>query len=192
MFGRGDYKQGRIGVIATKNVRVGDTADESDESDEDLTNLEFKTDKEEKGVIEQVISQTIVFGWTEYNRHEDLSPFIPSILIDSEQFLFFIYNPQTDTLLNSAQYINFFTKHHPSDLPEGRYAGIFILWLFLNHRIFFRKQLEVVTKECGFKKGVELANYKKLDKFKVKIQGKTQNFNDWYHGPLFKKRKRSS
>ena len=199
MFAQGENSQDCLGVIATKNVGAGDALEDSslgessDQSQGDCTNLEVKR-AVEASVKEQAISQTIVFGWTEYNRHKDLSPFIPSVLIDSEKFLFFIYNPETDTFLNCGDYIPFFTKKCPPDLPKDRFSGIFIMWILLNHRLFFRSQMRGRGSpvKCGFKSQVELAPYERLQDFRenICIPRRATNFNLWgYRGVL--KRKRS-
>ena len=78
------------------------------------------------------------FGWTEYNRHPDLSPFIPSLYIDSTKFAFYIYNPPKDYLLKADNSGRFIDEDRVTN-PFDKYPGIFFLWAILNHRLFFRR-----------------------------------------------------
>ena len=119
---------------------VSDDEDIQENRQGERTNLEFKKQIEPPGKG-QAIGQSIVFGWTEYNRHKELSPYIPSIYINNKEYLFFIYNPELDSLISSTNYIKFLNEKHPADLPkEDMYSGIFILWIILNLRLFFSEK----------------------------------------------------
>ena len=185
MFGLGDHNQECVVVTTAKDVGGGDVTEESSgDSQGERTNLEFKKSIEIP-CKEQVISQTIVFAWTEYNRHKDLSPFIPSVLIDSEKFLFFIYSPVHDILLSCEDYIQLFNEKYPRDLSKDRFAGFFVLWVILNHRLFLRKQMIGIDSpvKCGFKEKIlNLAPYEKLDDFQILVQRRVKNFNNWCTG----------
>lgn len=112
----------------------------------------------------QILSQTIVFGWTEFNRHRNLSPYIPSVFIDDKQFGFAVYNPITDCLVLGKDYIPFFgpeSEYPEAEYPGTKYAGIFILWLILHHRIFFRNEMDFDF-ECNFKQQMNVNKYEEL------------------------------
>ena len=48
------------------------------------------------------MSQDIVFGWTEFDRHKTLSPFTPTVFIKDHGFIFLVYNPGTDALMDQT------------------------------------------------------------------------------------------
>ena len=61
-------------------------------------NLEVEKVIDDTARIQQVTSQAITFGWTQYNRHKDLSPYIPTLYIDASKFGLFLYKPEKDSL----------------------------------------------------------------------------------------------
>ena len=191
-----------VGIVAARNIeKVEGDADMHDISDDEgsldsnqgkCTNLEYKKHEEPSDKCE-AISQSIVFGWTEFNRHKDLNPYIPSIYIDQEKFLFFIYNSELDSLISSANYINFFYEKISSDLPKAdKYSGIFILWIILNHRLFFRRKIQGgFHLECGFTKQLSkesLQAYQELKDYEVFVQDKEKDYDQWGHEPQMKRR----
>ena len=180
------------GDAGTHDISVDEDSLDSTSSQGERTNLEFKKQVEPPGKG-QAIGQSIVFGWTEFNSHKYLSPYIPSIYIDKQEFLFFIYNPELDSLISSANHIIFFYEKLSSDLPkEDKYSGIFILWIILNHRLFFRKNiLGGFHLECGFTKQLSeesLQAYKELKEFAVFVQDKERDYDQWGHEPQMKRR----
>ena len=103
------------------------------------TNMETKKECPYKGqALCQIVGQSIVYAWTEFNRHPE-SPLIPSVLIMHEDFTFFIYNDITDELFSA----NGFTRLRPDEQSRDKYAGIVLLWILLNHRLFFRHKLNI-------------------------------------------------
>lgn len=103
-------------------------------------NLEFKktVSTDETPGHQQLIAQAITFGWTQYNRHRDSSPYIPTLFIDSTKFGLFVYNPVFDSLFISETPLLFIADKLKSSVDK--YSGIFILWLILYHRLFFQKK----------------------------------------------------
>ena len=157
---------------------------DSNSSPGNHTNIEFK--ETVPNDIVQMISQAIVFGFTEYNRHKDYSPYIPTVCIDKQRFLIFIYNPVQDTLMASFSSLRFF--------PFKSHLEIFALWVVLNHRLFFRKQIDIKEIPCGFQTQVEVEPYKHLSKYKsiVKSHWDGITFPDFHASILYchpKKRK---
>ena len=138
-----------IGVAVAEKISTDETEVEGDatevEGDENLC---------------QIISQAIVFGWTEYNLHKELSPYIPTVFFDNKHFGIAVYNPDKDSLILTRDCVPFF-----GDGPEGKYFGIFILWLVLNHRMFFRETLDVYY-DCKFKEQVDIKNYEHLKHYR--------------------------
>ena len=199
-----------VGVTATTDVEetsgAGDTgyvAADEEGSQGERSNLEFKTYVQQKiSGIQQVISQAVVFGWTEHNRHRNLSPFIPSLYIDNREFLVLIYNPVQDTLMIAIHSVKFIEESFP--LPAV-YSGIFALWIVLNHRLFFKKQIRsgINEVECGFKSQVTIEAYERLDTFKSVVRNTFEGYKfvdriclkmnyGEQSGEETKKRKRSS
>ena len=135
-----------------------------DEAPGDWANLEVKKDVTDTKIC-QILSQGIVFGWTEFNRHKNYSPYIPSIMIDSRKFMFVLYNPETDTLFSSEGFIHYF--------PFEDYFGLINLWMILNHRLFFiKRSIDYAAVEpCGFKTMMEedLSKYQALIDYKQSI-----------------------
>ena len=168
--------------------------DDGGGSQGERTNLEFLdvTQKTVSG-MQQVISQAIVFGWTEYNRHNTLSPYIPSIYIDRHCFLISVYNPVEDSLLLPIHSVKFIEPLGISD-PLEKYSGIFLLWVVINHRIFFKKDVEV-NFDCGFKSQIQAEPYKNLKHFHAVVKNKFEVAHINCQSCLkvcSKKRKRSS
>ena len=185
MFGLGDNNQVCVGVTVAKDVSSGDVKDSDADSQGECDGDSQGEHTDLESCKEPVISRSIVFGWTLFNRHKNLSPFIPSVFIDAEKFLFFIYNPVQDILLSSEDYIRFFNEKCPCDLPKDRFAGFFLLWVVLNHQLFFRQQLRGIDSPVasGFRnKILNLEPYEKLEDFRVSVQRRPTNFNNWCTG----------
>ena len=138
---------------------------DSPDSVGERTNLELKAVALEHQ-ISQPIQQAITFAWTEYNRHPKLSPLYPTVYLNNFEFSFIVYNPVTDSLLAPGYFISLVSKKVEKN-DVNRYLGIFFLWLILNHRFFFIKDLRIEEQPCGFKaksKAV-LEKYEQLNTF---------------------------
>ena len=135
---------------------------EDEEDDDESPGMEVKTNRTD---ICHILSQAIVFGWTEFNRHKNYSPYIPSILIDSRKYMFVLYNPDTDTLLTSEGFVHYY--------PFEDYFGLINLWIILNHRLFFNKHSidNESIPPCGFKRVMaeDLSKYQSLKDYKQSI-----------------------
>ncbi|XP_060568071.1 uncharacterized protein LOC132726733 [Ruditapes philippinarum] len=112
-----------------------ESTEEKGESPGDQTNMEM----EFSGLIQalnQVSTQAVVFAFTEFNRHKTMGHCIPSIYIDRSTFQYVIYSPVEDVLLVS----NHMVYTYPKDFDkETGYRPFIVLWIILNHRLFFRK-----------------------------------------------------
>ena len=120
----------------------------------------------------KILSETIVFGWTEFNRHRELGPYIPSVFTDDKQFGFAVYNPVTDCLVLGKDYIPFFgpeSEYPEAEYPGTKYAGIFILWLILHNRLFFRNEMDLDF-ECNFKPQVNVNKYEELQNYESSVR----------------------
>ena len=171
------------------------SVDDGGGSQGERTNLEFNVDLTQKTVsgMQQVISQAIVFGWTEYNRHKTLSPYIPSIYIDRHCFLISVYNPVKDLMLLPIHAAKFIEPLGISD-PLEKYSGIFLLWVVINHRIFFKKDV-AINFDCGFKSQIKAKPYENLKNFHSVVKKKFEVAHINCQSCLkvrSKKRKRSS
>ena len=192
-----------VGIFAARNLGQGegdvgphDIADDEDtegDRQRQLTKLEFKKRVNPPDKV-QAISQAIVCGWMEYNRHKAKrkSPYIPFIYIDKQEYLFFIYNPELDSLISSANYIKYFYEKAPPDLPKDIYSGVFILWIILHHRLFFREKiLGGFNLECGFTRQLSresIQAYNQLKDFAVFVQDKEKDYDQWGLEPQMKRR----
>ena len=126
-------------------------------------NLEFK-----KGVeLDQVQAQAVVFGYTQVNKYPEMSPHIPSLVMDAKQYMVFIYNPKTDSMLQSDGTCAFLRNEKIDSYP-----GIVNLWMILHHRLFFRKNLQVGEQDFQFKKRMpqQVALCGKLDAYSRSIK----------------------
>ena len=162
-----------------------------DETDDTRPVQQLERRSSEKDVLkekirdqEKVIAQSIVFGWTQYNRHPDKGADIPTIYIDSEKYGVFIYNPEEDSLLISEWPI-LFTSDKPELTLADKYSGIFILWVFMNHRIFFKKQITAQRWDCGFKTMMaqDIEFYKQLKSYSNSIKINTPGLQ-WNQGGM--------
>ena len=138
-------------------------------------NIEFKKKISDKSEDEQqVIAQSIVFGWTQVNRHPEKSPFIPTVFIDSMKFTFIIYNPESDGLLLSDCSVLFIDNRF--EALADKFSGIFVLWLVLHHRIFFKRQISYEIPPCGFKSEMkeQLEFYKSLHDYRKNVKVNTE------------------
>ncbi|XP_045179256.2 uncharacterized protein LOC123538902 isoform X2 [Mercenaria mercenaria] len=134
----------------TEEEENEDEATDLNDSPGDRTNLEVKYCGPSQA-LNQVIAQAIVFAFTEYNRHPSKSKFIPSVLIDKARYQYVIYSPVDDILLvsNYMVYIN----DENFDKKSG-YRPFVVLWLILNHRLFFTK--------CPFRRIVRSGFHKNI------------------------------
>ena len=192
-----DIKSYGVGIKTSSGIETSNAAEPDDETSEEEDNTptvqdeaEKIRDQEEAEKIrdqEQVIAQSIVFGWTQYNRHPDKSADIPTIYMDSEKFGVLIYNPEADSLLISQWPILFFSKFsdHSYNTLADKWSGIFILWVFMNHRMFFKKQITASRMDCGFKTlmAQDIEFYKQLKSYSNCIKIRTRGFQ-WNRGIL--------
>ena len=159
-------------------------------------NGEYKLDEKHKNVggMQHVISQAVVFGWTEHNRHRNLSPYIPSVYIDNHGFCIVVYNPVKDSLILAIHAVRFIDEALGIRNSLDVYSGIVALWIVFNHRLFFKKDIEHNV-ESGFKSQVAVHHYEKLTAFQSQVR------NNFEVSPICfescvtfgdKKRKRSS
>lgn len=134
-------------------------------------NVEFERKNDDKPGQQQVIAQAITYGWTHYNRHRDLSPNIPLLFIDGTKFGLFMYNPKLDSLFVCECPLMFIAED--SMKPHDKYSGIFILWLILHHRLFFRKETVYDQSKyyCKFKEQVTIESYEELKDYSVCVRG---------------------
>ena len=149
----------------------GEDTDECEDSQGKRTNLEFKSGEiMDSKAHSQAIAQAIVFGFTEFNRHRDLGRLIPTILLNHDYFIVMIYDPVEDSLMGPRFPVYFINPNIGDTTNPLRYLGIFILWLVLNHRFFFVKNVRGVEMvQCKFRKKMEKENkireYEKLHDF---------------------------
>ena len=160
-----------ITSVTTSAADLGsDDQDDDDESPEDGPNLEVENDVTKTNIC-RILSQGIVFGWTEFNRNKTHSPYIPSVMMDGRKYMFVLYNPVTDTLLTSEGYIHYY--------PFEDYFGLINLWVILNHRLFFNKQSvdDEAIPSCGFTTAMaeDLNKYQLLMDYKQYIIPETVN-----------------
>ena len=160
------------------------------------TNMEFKLDVKQKNIggMKQVISQAVVFGWTEHNRHRNLSPYIPSVYIDNHGFCILVYNPVKDSLILAIHAVRFIDEALGIRNSLDVYSGIFALWIVFNHRLFFKKDIEHNV-ESGFKSQVAVHHYEKLTAFQSHIRNSFEVSPICFESCVTfgdKKRKRSS
>ena len=136
-------------------------------------NVEFKRKTDDRPGLHQVIAQAITYGWTQYNRHRDLSPYIPSLFFDSTKFGLFVYNPKLDNLFVCEYPLMFIAEDTMT--PDDKYSGIFILWLILHHRLFFRKETvyDQSKYDCMFKDQVAIESYEGLKEYSICVRGST-------------------
>ena len=134
-------------------------------------NVEFKKKTDDRAGRQQVIAQAITYGWTQYNRHRHLSPYIPSLFIDGTKFGMFMYNPKLDSLFVCECPLMFITGDAMK--PHDKYSGIFILWLILHYRLFFRKETVYDKSKycCKFKEQVTIQSYEELKDYSVCVRG---------------------
>jgi hypothetical protein len=136
-------------IIVAEEIFRADTDVTETQNDEDFndspgekTNVEVK----QKIVdIKQVISQSVVFAFTEYNRHPTKGAFIPSIVVSRDCFCFVIYNPVMDLLLVSGDIE--YSYDNVDELDENNFCRAFIfIWIIVNHRAFFRPDVPFAEK----------------------------------------------
>lgn len=166
-----------VGIVRPTEANLDDTQelqteeaveqeDDASSSQGDRTDLEIKTENIYSGLaLCQILAETIVFSWTEYNRHLDYSPCIPSVLMANGKFAAFVYNSVNDELYATTGYVHLSSKN--------QIVGIFSLWVFLNHHLFFRKKKQTaLSKVCGFRSSLSsslLKQYEELKEYKKQI-----------------------
>lgn len=136
----GDVVAVKIGEVETNTEEDSSSEEETDELEGnpgDRTNVEVKFSGYNLSV-NQLVTQAVVVAFTEYNRHREKGKCIPSVLIDRVSFRFVIYNPVDDQLVGS----NSITFRKKEFVPRGIFRPIMVLWLILNHRIFFVRSPE--------------------------------------------------
>ncbi|XP_053400103.1 uncharacterized protein LOC123557770 [Mercenaria mercenaria] len=152
--------------------------DVSDGISGDFPNVESKFSGTNQR-INQTVAQAVVFAFTEYNRHREKEDCIPSIIIDKNCFRFVIYNPVDDKLVVS-NLINYKKKEFN---PKNIFRSILVLWIILNHRLFFAKSpssLQFYLKSGFHEKMSHIHNYKKLNDYSKHIVCRSKNKFDSY------------
>lgn len=133
-------------------------------------NLEVEKTTDDNPGPEQVIAQAVTYGWTQYNRHPNLTPYVPSIFIDGSKFALFVYNPKFDSLFIVDCPLRFIEEG--TKKPKDKYSGILTLWLILHYRLFFRKETVYdESYDCRFKKTVNVKAYEELHDYIVCVRG---------------------
>ncbi|XP_060580567.1 uncharacterized protein LOC132737318 [Ruditapes philippinarum] len=178
-IGNNEIWHGELDLLAGNEsaaiqVNTANNDEEEESVDQELIdtpgyrpNMDMKNDCIYRGQdLCQIVGQAIVFAWTEYNRHPEKSPLIPTILIRHEDFTFFIYNPKTDELYSPRE----LTKLRPDENSPDKYAGIVLMWILLNHHLFFRHKLTVnKVIASGFSKS-NISKYSLINEFVKKIK----------------------
>ena len=180
--------EGMTPVKALPDTGAGDSVG-GDSPDSLGENLELKVQSLERS-IQQAIQQAITFAWTEYNLHPELSPLYPTVYMNNYEFSFIVYNPVTDSLLAPVDFMRL-VNCGMEKTNVDRYLGIFLLWLILNHRFFFVKDLTIEGQHpCDFKAKAKkvLEKYEELNKFSSHISSKSSGV--YGHISLARKRKR--
>ena len=179
-------KGGEIGVkVFVQNGEVSDDQEENttgklerSNSGGERVNIEFKEDtaKSWTSYRNQITGQAVTFAFLEYNRHRDLGAYIPSLYLDSERIWFVIYNPKEDHLIMSEKRLKF-------NKLKGWFNGVFLLWLILHHRLFFKESFAIYDAEkyrSKFRSLVNTEPYEKLDHYEVYVSA-----SDWgWAGPV--------
>ena len=179
-----DIKSYGVGITTSSGIETSNAAEPDDETSEEQDNTSTVQDEtDDTRPVQQVIAQSIVFGWTQYNRHPDKGADIPTIYIDSKKYGVFIYNPEADSLLIS-EWPLLFCSDRPMKTLSDKYSGIFILWVFMNHRIFFKKQI-TSRWDCEFKilMAQDMEFYKQLKSYSNSIKIHTQGLQ-WNQGGI--------
>jgi hypothetical protein len=83
--------------------------------------------------MNRFVAQSVVFAFTQYNRHRDLCRLIPSVLLSPTYFQVLIYDPVDDLMFRSNK---FYFSFNENDCRPW-----FILWIILNYRTFFQMKL---------------------------------------------------
>lgn len=139
---------------------------------EDEDNIEDNSENDSvdiKTKVNYIVAQAVVFAFTEYNRHKSKGNCIPSILIDKSGFQFVIYNPVDDILFVSNHIT--FVEEECFNLGSG-YGPFVLLWIILNHRIFFSEHLDFKTHcvKSGFhEKWSDMHHFKSLAEYSRSI-----------------------
>ena len=177
LHGELDLMSVGVGLIVAERLAdvtvdtEGPTESETEE-EEESARLEETMVKEAAALQRQssVIAQTITFGWTQYNRNKDLhlGPYIPTVFIDGEKFVVYVYNSVSDSLL-IYNYPLAFIWDKVEPLNE-KYSGIFILWLILNYRLFFRTDIDIIESSCKFKQQVRIEFYEDLKEYRTYVK----------------------
>ena len=165
-------------VIHGPSVDAGSNMVDDDGEDEDEDLQRKRTYLEFRNAHSTAIAQTIVFGFTEFNRHRDSSRLIPTILVNHEYFIVMIYDPVEDSLMGPRFPVYFINPNIEDKTNPQRYLGIFILWIVLNHRFFFVNNVRGVDMvRCKFRSKMEKENkireYEKLHEFVVPFEVRT-------------------
>lgn len=150
--------------MVRESIEEYETTEESLEDSQDSS----RNGELEKSVglkeFNQAVAQTIVFAFTEYNRHPDKNSVIPSVLIDKTHFYILLYSPVSDFLVTACLRYNY----GPDFGENSIFMRVIItLWVILNYKLFFHKCPELLRlKTTGFSNKIDnLCKYKELKQF---------------------------
>jgi hypothetical protein len=114
------------------------TEGSDDESAGTATKVEGKLVAKEANLM-QIIGTCVVSSFTAHSRHPNKLAMVPTILIDTDQFLVCLYHCEKDVLMISDTKL-LATKGHLSR------SGLALIWLVINHRLFLQELPTAATK----------------------------------------------
>lgn len=118
------------------NILLPRTDQDDVSTDGDVTHGDAKLSMViSKKHLPQLVSMNVVSNFIAANRHPNLIPVVPSLLISPEHAVVSFYNIRNDSLLLSRN-IRIATCRDDGDFELTK-TGILFLWLILNHRLFF-------------------------------------------------------
>ena len=80
----------------------------------------------------QLIATAVVTSFIEHNRHADLNPFVPVIMMCVPKAMMCVYDCTQDVLLVSNPYDwIIYEDDEPTDIDK---TGVFLLWIAIHHR----------------------------------------------------------
>lgn len=125
------------------------------------TILEFKLSPTEKGVFDQAIAQTIVFSFTQRERHPNLREiFIPNILVSPKELRVFMYDSDNDILIYSPPLDIF-----QDDTGVLNVYSIIVLWMVLHYKLFCEETKSLIANK-DIDKDEAKANFREKNKYK--------------------------
>lgn len=95
--------------------------------------IEVKQSLSNPMVVDQAVSQTIVFSFIQEKEYPSAHSFVPNILISRDEFRVIMYDATNDILICSQPLYIF----EETSLNE---SSIIILWMVLHYRVFLKKK----------------------------------------------------